>query len=146
MTVLMTLGDLAFASFLVAGVAFASWRMQLKMEGKILLAALRATAQLMFLGYVLLVPIFESESSMLVLAYLFFVILIAAREGASRPQFNYGIGLLSAHALVAIGGSAALMLGYTMLFVLHPSPWYEPQYLVSVCHNHLDPPTVDDDE
>ena len=64
--------------------------------------------------------------------YLGFVLLIAAREGASRVSYSYGGARLYRHAFAAIGGSAAAVLSYTVLFVLHPKPWWEPQYLIPV--------------
>ena len=34
------------------------------------------------------------------------------------------------HVLLAMGGSAAVMLGYALALVLRASPWWQPQYLL----------------
>ena len=87
--------------------------------------------QLAVLGYCLLVPIFRAQSAWLVLAYLAFVVVVAAQEATAKTSFTYGSALFL-HGLAAIGGSVALVLGYVVGFVLCPSPWWEPQYLVPV--------------
>jgi putative ABC transport system permease protein len=132
MTVRMTITDLMSAAGLVAAVVVTSRAMRLRMEAKVVVAALRASLQLAFLGYVLLVPIFQNQQPALTFLYLGFVLLIAAREGASRVSYSYGGARLYRHAFAAIGGSAAAVLSYTVLFVLHPKPWWEPQYLIPV--------------
>jgi putative ABC transport system permease protein len=130
MTQPLSIAQLFAAFSLVLGVVFVSRFLRLELERSILLAAVRATVQLCVLGYVLLVPIFAAQSAPLVLAYLAFVILIAAHEASSKPAFLYEA--LHIHALVAIGGSACVVLAFAVTFVLCPHPWWEPQYLIPV--------------
>lgn len=86
------------------------------------MAAFRAALQLTFLGYCLLVPIFNAGSPFFVLAYLFFVLLIAAREASSRATFSYGDSLFI-HCFAAIGGACSLILTYAIIFIINPTPW-----------------------
>ena len=88
MTVHLTLLDLLYAAGLVAAVVATSRAIGLQIESKVVIAACRATLQLGVLGYVLLVPLFERGSAALICAYLALVLLIAAREGASRPGYR----------------------------------------------------------
>ena len=131
MTVHLSLLDLLHAAGLVAAVVATSRAIGLQIGSKVVIAACRATLQLGVLGYVLLVPLFERGSAALICAYLALVLLIAAREGASRPGYSYGRKMFL-HALAAIAGSGTAVLVYVLLFVLQLTPWYTPQYLIPV--------------
>ena len=50
-------------------------------------AALRCTAQLVVLGSFILVPIFNADNGWIVLAYLCFMLLVAAREASARALY-----------------------------------------------------------
>ena len=72
--------NMLFSSLLMLGVLLSSRLLKLEMEWKVLTAALRCTLQLGVLGSVILVPIFSADSPILVMAYLAFMLLVAARE------------------------------------------------------------------
>ncbi|CAK9079221.1 unnamed protein product [Durusdinium trenchii] len=64
----------------------------------------------------------------LVLAYVFgFMVLVSAHEAAARPKVTYpGIFYKSVLSL----GSALLLSGLLLLFIVQPDPWYDAQYVI----------------
>jgi ABC-type iron transport system FetAB permease component len=63
--------------------------LQLGIEKKIFVGILRSSAQLLFLGYVLLNILFSLRTPSLIFLYLFMMIALAALESVSRQQRTY---------------------------------------------------------
>ncbi|CAJ1335154.1 unnamed protein product [Effrenium voratum] len=79
------------------------------------------------LGFIL-APIFEMRSPLLVLGYVFgFMVLVSAYEAAARPKVTYP-GMFS-KAVVSLG-SALLLNGLLLLYIVRPAPWYDAQYVI----------------
>jgi Uncharacterised protein family (UPF0014) len=74
------LWQLLAASFAILAVIVGQWRLGIGLSKELAIAATRCTLQLNLLGY-LLVPVFERDSPWLVLAFLCFMLLVAAQEG-----------------------------------------------------------------
>ena len=110
--------------------AVVSRRLKLGVEGALLTAATRASAQLFILANVLLVPIFNAGNGWIVLCYLFLMILVAAREATVRPSYTYPSMFFDFWACILL--AVSMVLTFAIVFVLRPSPWFEPQYLIPV--------------
>ncbi|CAJ1421348.1 unnamed protein product [Effrenium voratum] len=94
---------------------------------QLLISGVRCCVQLTCLGFIL-APIFEMRSPLLVLGYVFgFMVLVSAYEAAARPKVTYP-GMFS-KAVVSLG-SALLLNGLLLLYIVRPAPWYDAQYVI----------------
>jgi putative ABC transport system permease protein len=106
-----------------------SWRLQLGVERRLLIAALRSTVQLMLLGLILH-SIFASQSPLLIALVVGVMLGVAGYEAWSRQTrrlrgwWGYGTGTLS---MLLSSVVIALM---SVAVILQPTPWYHPQYLI----------------
>lgn len=121
--------DLAIASSLVLLNAGISAWLGLRMQRSMLWAAVRMVVQLLLVGVVLR-WVFALASPAATLAVAMLMIVAAAREVAMRPA--HGLrgwpGVWLATASVGLSSIATVMLA--LFTVLHPTPWYEPQYAI----------------
>lgn len=121
--------DLLMAGSLLLISGVLSWRLQLGVESRLLIAALRSTVQLMLLGMVLHY-LFSSRSVWLVLLVMGIMLGVAGYEVRARQQrrlrgwWGYGTGTLS---MMLSSMTIALL---SVQVILQPSPWYHPQYLI----------------
>jgi putative ABC transport system permease protein len=128
---LISLGplDLALASALVLLLAGLSWRLNLGVERRILIAALRSTVQLMLLGLVLKV-LFDTTEPILIGALALIMLSVAGWEVMARQKrryrgpWGYGIGALS----MFVSSFSVTVLALTV--IIRVEPWYQPQYLI----------------
>lgn len=102
------------------------------LELRVLLAAFRATSQLLFLGCVMLEPIFGAVSPLPVGGYLVFMLTIAALEAATRSIYHYP-GLLR-DTLLAVFVGAGAVLAYAVVAVLRTAarPWWSPRFVIPI--------------
>ncbi|MDX2231997.1 MAG: iron export ABC transporter permease subunit FetB [Leptolyngbyaceae cyanobacterium bins.349] len=111
---------------MVFAIALSTWQ-RLGLEGNLALATGRTVLQLLVVGYVL-AAVFAFKNPLLVLGFLAVMLVtatITARNRISQKVPN----------LLAIVGGAMLLgtmltLVYTMLFVIQPPTWYDPQFLI----------------
>jgi putative ABC transport system permease protein len=111
---------------MLLAVGLSAWQ-RLGLEWTLAMATGRTVIQLLVVGY-LLALVFALRNPWAVLAIVLVMASIATvvarnRIGKKVPQLFPIVG-------GAIGLSTAFTLAYVNLLVLHPSPWYEPQYLV----------------
>lgn len=112
----------------IMGLAIAVSRWQhLALEGQFLLATGRSVLQLLVVGSILSV-IFAINNPFAVLGILGVMLTIAAITARNRigKGFNGLLPMVWGSLLV----SSALTVGYTLIFIVQPSPWYSPQYLI----------------
>jgi putative ABC transport system permease protein len=121
--------DLAIASLLVLGLSLLSFRLALGISRKLLFAALRTTAQLLLIGFVLKLLFANVHWGWVVL--LATVMLLAAGRIVMERQeqrflgwWGYGVGTLS---MFLSSFSITLI---TLLIIIRPEPWYQPQYAI----------------
>lgn len=127
MTSTIQFTDLVWAVGLVAiAIALSAWQ-KLGLEGSLLIASVRTIVQLLAVGFLLEI-VFQLQNPWVVLALLAAMVTIAAivaknRVGKKLPQL---LPLMWG----AIFLSTALTLIYTILLVVRPQTWYEPQSLI----------------
>lgn len=105
-----------------------SYYLVLGMEKKIILALVRSSIQLMFLGYILLGFIFSFTSPVVVFVYLVVMILIAALEATGRQVRTYDGHYMTSLASCFLGGGITGI--YASLVVFHPSPWWSAKVMI----------------
>jgi putative ABC transport system permease protein len=98
------------------------------MSRTVLSSAVRGTAQLFAVGYVL-VALFAVDRPELVLGIVLVMVGAAAHTARSRLAPVPGLAWLAGAALSAGTGLSVL---FMTAVVVRPSPWYAPQYLVSI--------------
>ena len=123
--------DLLISSLFITSMGVISFVYKLNLGSKIFWATLRSFIQLIFIGHVL-TYLFRASSPLLIFSVLFFMLLIASREVVSRQhrplplKWSYPIGLFSLGLTSFVIGLIALK------FIISPSPWYSPQYLIPI--------------
>lgn len=103
--------------------------LQLGLERKLAIGAVRVIVQLMLVGYVLK-WVFEADNGWAVLAALCLMTWTAGHAAASRGSFSYkGVKL---DALISVSASSWLITGIGLWLVIHIQPWYAPQYAIPI--------------
>ena len=120
---------LAIAATLVIALALLTWRLQLGVSGRIVIAAARTVLQLLLLGFVL-DYLFSISHPLLIALLAMVMLLIAGYEVMARQQrpfkglWGYGLGALSMFI------SSFTIAIFTLNVVISPDPWYLPQYAI----------------
>ena len=121
--------DLALAALLVVANAGLSLALQLGLERRIAVAALRMVVQLSLVGLVLKV-LFATVSPWWTGAAALGMILFAGQEIMARQDRSltgwWGYGLGTGAMLLAAG----LVTVFALTTQLRPDPWYHPQYAI----------------
>ncbi|NCA69463.1 MAG: iron export ABC transporter permease subunit FetB [Sphingobacteriia bacterium] len=121
--------DLALASLLVLLLAGISWWLRLGIAGRVLVAALRSTVQLMLVGLVLK-ALFDLTSLALIALMALVMLAVAGLEVMQRQKrrylgpWGYGIGITS----MFLSSFSVTLLAVTL--IIGVDPWYQPQYLI----------------
>ena len=127
--IVLTPWDLALAAGLVLLLAFLSWRLQLGVERRVLIAATRSAVQLMLIGLVL-EGLFARISLPLISLLALVMLLVAGWEVMARQKRRYsgwwglGIGIIS----MFTSSFSVLILALTV--IIGVKPWYQPQYSI----------------
>lgn len=126
----LTLGQLWLAALLVlVAMAVSTWQ-KLGLAKSLAIGAVRATVQLMIMGYVL-VAVFESTNPWLIGLMLLLMTAIAAYTASGRQKTNpadkHRVGM---YAFVSILISSALTLTFITQGVIELDPWYSAQYWI----------------
>lgn len=125
----LTVTDLMLAAALVMLIAVLSIWMQLGLAGRLIVAALRTTVQLLLIGFVLK-ALFANAQLGWVALLATFMLLIAGREVMVRQHrrfgglWGYGLGTLSMFV------SAFATTVFALMVIVGTEPWYEPQYSI----------------
>ena len=119
--------DLALALGIMGiAIALSSWQ-GLKLEGQLIFATGRSLLQLLAVGYILDF-IFALNNPWAVVIILSIMLTIAAIVAGNRISKKIK-GLLPV-VWMAILASTFLTLSYTIILIIQPPNWYEPQYLI----------------
>ena len=122
---------LAIALSLIVVAIVLSRRASLGLERELAWGSVRAAAQLVAIGYVLLL-LFDHEHPAWVFLVLTGMILVAAFTSARRVEKGPGARILFPRALASIVAASAVALVPVFLFVVPPHPWFEARYLVPI--------------
>ena len=115
---------LAIALSLIVVAIVLSRRASLGLERDLAWGSVRAAAQLVAIGYVLLL-LFDHEHPAWVFLVLTVMILVAAFTSARRVEKGPGARILFPRALASIVAASAVALVPVFLFVVPPHPWFE---------------------
>ncbi len=121
---LLSLGLIAVAIAL-------SRRSRLDLEGDLIWGAVRGAAQLIAIGYVLLL-LFDHQRPSWVLLLLAVMLVVAAATASRRVEHGPPGRVLFPRALAAIGAGALVALVPVFAAVVPLHPWYEARYLVPI--------------
>lgn len=121
---------LVLALLLAASLAV-SRRAGLGLEKDLIVGALRGAAQLLAVGYFLVV-LFAHQRPEWVLLVLAVMLGVAAWTSARRVESGPRARVLVPRALLAIAAGSALALVPVFAFVVAPTPWYDARYLVPI--------------
>lgn len=119
--------QVSIAALLVLVNAGVSLALRLKMEGRLLVAAVRTIAQLALIGLVL-DWVFAVGRVGIVLLLMTLMVLVAGLAAVRSTGHRYpGIWL---NALVSIWASSWVITAVALFGIVHVRPWYDPQYAI----------------
>jgi putative ABC transport system permease protein len=107
-------------------IALSRWQ-KLGLEGQFLLASVRAVCQLMVIGY-LLEFIFALNNPLAVILIILVMITIASL--VARNRISRKIAGLLAVVWGTLLLSVTLVVSYSIILIIQPEQWYNPQYLI----------------
>src|SRR5690625_2464317 len=129
MTPLLTYTDLLLGSALVVINVVLSLLLNLGVGRALLIAAFRAAAQLLLVGFILKY-VFDSLSPWLILGVALIMTTLAAYEVWSRQQTRFagiwGVGTGAA----ATASAVVLVMSSTVVSIVTVEPWYTPQLFI----------------
>jgi putative ABC transport system permease protein len=111
---------------ILIAIGLTRWQ-NLGLEAQFTIAAFRSLVQLLFIGS-LLDLIFAINNPGAVFLILIIMISIAARVTTNRISNN--LKGLFAIVWFALFISSSLTVGYSIVFIIQPTTWYNPQYLI----------------
>jgi putative ABC transport system permease protein len=121
--------QLAIAAGLVLALGLSTWLARLDVEKPLLIGAVRTVIQLSLIGLVL-EALFAVAALHWVALMALVMLLMAGREVSARQKrrftgvWGFGIGTLSMFI------SAFSVTVLTLVAIVGPTPWYEPQYAI----------------
>jgi putative ABC transport system permease protein len=125
------LARLALAFALIVLAILLSRRSRLDLEKDLAWGALRGAAQLIAIGYLLLV-LFDHEQPLWVFLMLAVMLGVAAATSAQRVEHGPGWRVLFPRALLAIGAGAVVALVPVFVAIVPPVPWFNARYLIPI--------------
>ena len=127
----ITLLRLLLSLGLIAVAIALSRRSRLGLEGDLLWGAVRGAAQLIAIGYVLLL-LFNHEHPAWVLLLLAVMLVVAGATAARRVEHGPPRKVLFPRAIAAIGAGTLVAVLPVFAAVVPLHPWYEARYLVPI--------------
>lgn len=122
--------SIAFALLLACGLGV-SWHAGLDLGRVLLTGAVRAAAQLLAVGYAL-VLLFEHQRAEWVFGVIAIMLVTAAWTSASRVDGGPRRRELVLPAVAAIGVGSTVALVPVLAFVIMPTPWFDARYVVPI--------------
>lgn len=123
----ISVGSIFFSWLGIFAVILISRLFELGLGGKLFIASIRTFVQLTLLG-LLLQPIIDNGSLVLVTLLSAMMVLIAAFEAVNRLTHTYN-GIIK-HAVIAIAFGPVVNAIAMLLLVVDPDPLYSPQYAI----------------
>lgn len=129
MFVALTSFDLSLAAILVLLLALVSWRMQLGLAPRLMLAAVRTTVQLTLIGLILK-WVFEQANLAWVILITTIMLTVAGWEILSRQKRKlkgwWGFGISTGSLFI----SSFMVTLLALTVIIQADPWYHPQYAI----------------
>lgn len=122
-------GALALVAALILVNAGISIALQLKLEKRLLIAALRSVVQLSLLGIVL-TWVFQQDGPLAVVLLMLFMIVMAGFEAVNRTTHRVRGGYAVGMGVMLVSSLTITL--YGIVAVLHVDPWYTPRYIVPI--------------
>jgi putative ABC transport system permease protein len=119
--------DLALCLGIIGIAIVISLWQKLGLEKQLAYGAIRSLFQLIMVGYILDL-IFAIDNWLAVMAIL--AIMLGIATIVTRNRIDKQLQGLLPVVLFSLLASSAFSLGYTILLIIQPSKWYEPQYLI----------------
>lgn len=121
--------QVALAAGLILINALVSLVLRLRLEGRLLIASVRMTVQLVLVGLVLN-TVFQLNQLPLILLLAAGMTLIAGVAAVRRTEHRFaGVWVSS---IVSVWASSWIAAGLAVLVIIRPSPWYVPQVLIPI--------------
>ncbi len=121
--------DLGLAALLIIVLALLSRRMQLGLEGQLLIAATRTVVQLLLIGMVLQ-SLFSHVNLLWISAIATVMLLAAGREVMARQQRRFTGGWGFGMGTFAMFVSSFVVTILALTTIIGTDPWYTPQYAI----------------
>uniref|UniRef100_A0A7S4WJU8 ABC transporter domain-containing protein n=1 Tax=Ditylum brightwellii TaxID=49249 RepID=A0A7S4WJU8_9STRA len=124
--------QLIFSTLPLVFLAMLSWYVDLELTSPIIVGCIRTFVQLSILGLILN-PIFGWGVTYwwVVIGYVFFMVVLASNEAASRSQYSFpGMNICVLAAMVVSVGIVAI---FAFGMVVQANPPWDPQYVIPIC-------------
>ncbi|CCD35721.1 YbbM seven transmembrane helix protein [Candidatus Paraburkholderia kirkii UZHbot1] len=125
----LSLFDVGFAAALIVVNGALSVALDLGLERRLLVAAIRTIVQLLLIGYVL-GWVFAFDCWYVVLPLMVLMTAIAGLTASDRGRRSYAGQ--RADSILSIWGSSWLIGAFGLFVVIRIHPWYEPQYAIPI--------------
>ena len=125
----LSLFDIGCAAALIVVNGALSVALNLRLERKLLVAAVRTVVQLLLIGYVL-GWVFAFNRWYVVLPLMALMTVIAGLAASDRGRRTYAGQ--RADSILSIWGSSWLIGAFGLFVVIRIHPWYEPQYAIPI--------------
>ncbi len=111
---------------IIIAIGLSRWQ-KLGLEGQFFLAGIRSLIQLMVIGYILefIFAVDNPIAVILIISVMIFIAAIVARNRISKKIK----GLLQI-VWMALIVSTSFVVTYSIVFIIQPDNWYNPQYLI----------------
>ncbi|VXC06006.1 ABC transporter permease [Burkholderia sp. 8Y] len=125
----LSLVDIGLAAALIVVNGALSVALDLGLERRLLIAAVRTVVQLLFIGYVL-GWVFAFSRWYVVLPLMVLMTVIAGFAASGRGRRTYAGQRVD--SIVSIWGSSWVIGAFGLFAVIRIHPWYEPQYTIPI--------------
>jgi putative ABC transport system permease protein len=127
--ILLTPLDISIAASLIILDAALSILLKLRLHRQIAIAATRMVVQLVAIGYVLRF-IFSLNNPAATLLLILVMVLVAAREVATRPETRFKGQSTLAIGFVSVGFATFVTAVLALTTAIRPQPWFDPHYAI----------------
>jgi putative ABC transport system permease protein len=119
--------DLSLAAGMVLALAALSRNLKLGLEGQLLIAAVRTVVQLGLIGLVLK-ALFDDLHPAFLIPISLMMLLAAGREVIARQKHKLRGGFVVGSSAMFVSAFSITL--FSLLVVVQPEPWYQPQYAI----------------
>ena len=125
----LTAYDLLLASLLVMALAGLTVRLELGLGWQLIIAALRTTAQLLFVGLILKTVFAQSQLPLMALIVMVMLAVASWEILARQKRKLHGLWAFSVSVL-SLFVSSFLITIVALVLIIKVDPWYMPQYAI----------------